>query len=47
LARLVGGPAAVRTMTTQRGASNARIKQELGWEPRYPDWRAGFPTLGR
>ena len=45
LARLVGGPAAVRTMTAQRGASNARIKPELGWEPRYPSWREGFPTL--
>jgi nucleoside-diphosphate-sugar epimerase len=47
LARLAAGPAAVRVMTTQRGASNARIRQELGWAPRYPDWRAGFPTLGR
>ncbi|HEY0632375.1 MAG TPA: NAD(P)-dependent oxidoreductase [Thermoleophilaceae bacterium] len=45
LARLAAGPAAVRVMTTQRGASNARIKQELGWEPRYTDWRSGFPTL--
>jgi nucleoside-diphosphate-sugar epimerase len=47
LARLVAGPTAVRTMTTQRGASNARIKRELGWEPRYPSWREGFPTLAR
>jgi nucleoside-diphosphate-sugar epimerase len=45
LARLVGGPNAVRLMTEQRGASNARIKQELGWEPRYPTWREGFPTV--
>jgi nucleoside-diphosphate-sugar epimerase len=45
MARLAAGPDAVRTMTAQRGASNARIKSELGWEPRYPDWRAGFPTL--
>ena len=45
LARLAAGSAAVRAMTTQRGASNARIKQELGWEPRYADWRGGFPTL--
>jgi nucleoside-diphosphate-sugar epimerase len=45
LARLVGGPAAVRVMTSQRGASNARIKRELGWEPRYASWREGFPTL--
>jgi nucleoside-diphosphate-sugar epimerase len=47
LARLVGGPASVRVMTEQRGASNARIKRELGWEPRYPSWREGFPTLAR
>jgi nucleoside-diphosphate-sugar epimerase len=47
LARLVGGPAGVRVMTQQRGASNARIKRELGWEPRYPSWREGFPTLAR
>jgi nucleoside-diphosphate-sugar epimerase len=45
LARLVGGPASVRVMTEQRGASNARIKQELGWEPRYPSWREGFATV--
>jgi nucleoside-diphosphate-sugar epimerase len=46
LARVAAGPAAVRVMTAQRGASNARIREELGWRPRYPDWRAGFPTLG-
>src|SRR4051812_40121112 len=45
LARLGGGPHAVRVMTEQRGASNARIRDELGWQPRYPDCRAGFPTL--
>jgi nucleoside-diphosphate-sugar epimerase len=45
LARLAAGPDAVRAMTAQRGASNARIREELGWRPEYPDWRAGFPTL--
>jgi nucleoside-diphosphate-sugar epimerase len=45
LARLAAGPDAVRTMTVQRGASNARIRSELGWQPAYPDWRAGFATL--
>jgi nucleoside-diphosphate-sugar epimerase len=45
LARLAAGPDAVRTMTAQRGASNARIREELGWQPSYPDWRAGFATL--
>jgi hypothetical protein len=25
-----------------RGASNAKAKRELGWQPRYPTWREGF-----
>jgi nucleoside-diphosphate-sugar epimerase len=25
-----------------RGASNAKARCELGWEPRYPSWRQGF-----
>jgi nucleoside-diphosphate-sugar epimerase len=30
-------------MATQlRGASNAKAKRELGWQPRYPSWRQGF-----
>jgi nucleoside-diphosphate-sugar epimerase len=28
--------------TTLRGASNAKAKRELGWEPRHPSWREGF-----
>jgi nucleoside-diphosphate-sugar epimerase len=47
LVRVAAGPEAVRAMTQQRGASNARIKEELGWQPRYPDWHAGFETLSR
>jgi nucleoside-diphosphate-sugar epimerase len=39
LGRLAGGRAAVTTMTTQRGASNARAKRELGWSPDRPSWR--------
>jgi hypothetical protein len=31
-------------MTSARGASNARAKQELGWTLRYPSWRQGFPA---
>jgi hypothetical protein len=27
-----------------RGASNAKAKRELGWTPRYPTWRTGFPA---
>jgi nucleoside-diphosphate-sugar epimerase len=44
LARLVAGPAAVVMATTARGASNARARRELGWTPRYPSWRTGFPA---
>jgi hypothetical protein len=28
--------------TEARGASNAKVKRELGWTPRYPSWRQGF-----
>jgi nucleoside-diphosphate-sugar epimerase len=45
LVRLAVGPFVTQAMTVQRGASNARIKDELGWRPEYPDWRAGFKTL--
>jgi 2-alkyl-3-oxoalkanoate reductase len=31
-------------MTEARGASNARARDELGWSPRYPSWREGFPA---
>ena len=42
LARLVAGEAVVVMGTEARGASNAKAKRELGWEPRYPSWRQGF-----
>jgi len=42
LARLLAGPAAVAFATTLRGASNAKAKAELGWQPGYPSWRQGF-----
>lgn len=45
VARIAAGPDAVRAMTAQRGADNARARADLGWEPSYPGWRAGFPTL--
>jgi hypothetical protein len=28
--------------TQMRGASNAKIKGRLGWQPRHPSWRQGF-----
>jgi nucleoside-diphosphate-sugar epimerase len=42
LGRLVAGEAAVSMMTQIRGASNARAKRELGWQPAWPTWRDGF-----
>ena len=44
LARVVSGELGVVMMTDIRGASNAKAKRELGWEPRYPSWREGFRT---
>ena len=42
LARIVAGRFAVIMATELRGASNAKAKQELGWQPTYASWRAGF-----
>ncbi len=42
LARLFGGKMAVSFGTQLRGASNAKAKRELGWQPRYASWRRGF-----
>src|SRR5215212_4431759 len=42
LARLLAGEAAVVMGTDARGASNAKAKRELGWQPRYRSWREGF-----
>jgi 2-alkyl-3-oxoalkanoate reductase len=42
LARLVAGEAAVVWSTQGRGASNAKAKRELGWQPRFASWRDGF-----
>ena len=42
LGRLAAGEAAVVMMTEVRGASNAKAKRELGWQPRYASWRQGF-----
>jgi nucleoside-diphosphate-sugar epimerase len=39
LARLAAGEAATLMMTDVRGASNAKAKRELGWQPRYASWR--------
>lgn len=42
LARLAVGSWGVAFMTQLRGASNARAKRILGWQPVHPSWRAGF-----
>ena len=42
LARLLAGRVAVVMMTEGRGFSNAKAKEELGWEPTRPSWRRGF-----
>jgi nucleoside-diphosphate-sugar epimerase len=39
LGRIVAGEAAAVMMTEVRGASNAKAKRELGWQPRHPTWR--------
>jgi len=42
LGRLLAGEAATVMMTEVRGASNAKARRELGWQPRHPSWREGF-----
>lgn len=42
IGRLAAGPAGVVLMTELRGASNAKAKRELGWQPAHPSWRQGL-----
>jgi nucleoside-diphosphate-sugar epimerase len=42
LARMIAGDALVTWMLGLRGASNEKVKEELGWRPRYKSWRQGF-----
>jgi nucleoside-diphosphate-sugar epimerase len=42
LGRLAAGEVGVSMMTQVRGASNAKAKGELGWQPRWASWRDGF-----
>ncbi|HEV2785361.1 MAG TPA: NAD(P)-dependent oxidoreductase [Solirubrobacteraceae bacterium] len=42
LGRLLAGEVATVMMTEVRGASNAKAKRELGWQPRHASWRDGF-----
>jgi len=48
LARLVAGKDLAGSALTLRGASNAKAKRELGWQPAHPSWRQGFAAaLGK
>jgi 2-alkyl-3-oxoalkanoate reductase len=42
LGRLLAGDVPVRWMTEGRGASNAKAKHDLGWQPTWRSWRVGF-----
>jgi nucleoside-diphosphate-sugar epimerase len=45
LGRMLAGEAVTVMMTEVRGASNAKAKRELGWEPKHPSWREGFSQV--
>ena len=40
--RMATGEVGVSMMTQIRGASNAKAKHDLEWQPTYPTWRRGF-----
>jgi 2-alkyl-3-oxoalkanoate reductase len=42
LVRVAAGRYTMQMATGLSGASNARAKDELGWQPRYRSWRQGF-----
>jgi nucleoside-diphosphate-sugar epimerase len=42
LARILAGRVAMQWMTEGRGASNAKAKRELNWQPEFATWRDGF-----
>lgn len=45
LARMLAGSAAVDFMTASTRTSNARIRSELGWKPRFPSYREGLDEV--
>ena len=51
LARIVAGAGPVAAVVRSGRTSNAKLKTQLGWQPRYPDSRQGIPVavaaLGR
>ena len=42
LGRLLAGEMIATMMEEVRGASNAKAKRELGWQPHFGSWRQGF-----
>jgi nucleoside-diphosphate-sugar epimerase len=42
LGRLAAGSVGLSMMTQVRGASNAKAKRDLSWQPVWPSWRQGF-----
>jgi nucleoside-diphosphate-sugar epimerase len=48
LARLVAGGNAVAAAVRSARSSNAKLKRELAWQPRFPTAREGVPdAVGR
>jgi nucleoside-diphosphate-sugar epimerase len=45
IGRLFAGEAGVVLMTDVRGASNAKAKRDLEWQPAHPSWRQGFAEM--
>jgi nucleoside-diphosphate-sugar epimerase len=43
--RFTGEPAGGRGLVPDRVISNARLKRELGWRPRWPGFREGYANL--
>ncbi len=44
LARIVAGSGPVSAVVRSGRTSNAKLKTQLGWHPRYPDSRDGIPA---
>ena len=44
IARLAAGSSAVSAVVRSARTSNAKLKRELGWAPRYPSAREGIPA---
>ncbi len=45
LAMLIGGSLTVETLTTSFPTSNARLRRDFGWAPRYPTYREGLDQV--